>query len=50
MVRLLLQCSLGGLLGVNAKKSHVLGADERGAGNRPKLRVAGSINRVPYRP
>jgi hypothetical protein len=29
-----------GLLGVNARKSHVLGSDERGASHQPKLRIA----------
>jgi hypothetical protein len=37
-------------LGVNAKKSHVLGLDAGGAGHRRKLRVAVSISPVPWQP
>ena len=47
------RCSMAlwrGLLGVNAKKSHVLRLDEGASSHRPKIRVAISINRVPYRP
>jgi hypothetical protein len=38
-----------GVSGVNAKKVHTRGSDESGASQRPKIRVAISINRVPYR-
>jgi hypothetical protein len=50
MVPLLLHCSLAGFFGVNAEKSHVLDADEKGASHRPTLRVAISLSRVRCRP